>query len=88
MYRALPFVVFLSILVFTTGTREVSASRRSKSALRSLLDYLEDNEYLLTPTRNVFGVDDRTPMESTKYPWSAIGKLSTGCTGTLVVSDC
>src|SRR5690606_36087824 len=35
-------------------------------------------------TKNVFGYDDREAMTSSAQPWSAIGKLSTGCTGTLI----
>ncbi|CAF0936297.1 unnamed protein product [Adineta steineri] len=31
--------------------------------------------------------DNRVAVESSAYPWSAVGKLSTGCTGTLVGSD-
>lgn len=33
---------------------------------------------------NVFGADDRLPMFSSSHPWSAIGKLDSGCTATLV----
>lgn len=33
---------------------------------------------------NVFGTDNRVEMTSEDYPWSTIGKLSSGCTGTLV----
>ncbi len=36
---------------------------------------------------NVFGTDNRVEMTSNKYPWSTIGKLSSGCTGTLVGRD-
>lgn len=36
---------------------------------------------------NVFGADRRVEMTSTDYPWKAIGRLSTGCTGTLVGPD-
>jgi protease YdgD len=42
--------------------------------------------------RNVFGIDDRIPMNSSKYPWSAIGRIEIPtdqkklsiCTGTLI----
>jgi protease YdgD len=42
--------------------------------------------------RNVFGKDDRIPMNSSKYPWSAIGRVEAlnskqvdwTCTGTLI----
>ncbi|CAF3409094.1 unnamed protein product [Rotaria sp. Silwood1] len=37
--------------------------------------------------KNVFGNDDRVQVTSTDYPWSAIGYLNTGCTGTLVGRD-
>jgi V8-like Glu-specific endopeptidase len=33
---------------------------------------------------NVFGRDNREMIESREYPWSAIGRLDSGCTGTLV----
>ncbi len=36
---------------------------------------------------NVFGKDDRKEVTSTAYPWKAVGRLSTGCTGTLVGAD-
>jgi protease YdgD len=36
---------------------------------------------------NIFGKDDRTPITTHSYPWSPIGYLSTGCTGTLVSKD-
>jgi len=34
--------------------------------------------------RNVFGRDDRQPVYSSKMPYSAVGFLNNGCTGTLV----
>lgn len=36
---------------------------------------------------NVFGPDGRVPLERTEKPWSAIGYLSSICTGTLVARD-
>ncbi|UJR18025.1 hypothetical protein I4U23_004926 [Adineta vaga] len=42
------------------------------------------NENTVSQTKNVFGIDKQTPVTSKNYPWRAIGKLSTGCTGTLV----
>lgn len=36
---------------------------------------------------NVFGTDNRVEMTSKNYPWSTIGRLSSGCTGTLVGRD-
>jgi protease YdgD len=36
---------------------------------------------------NVFGTDQRQPMTNTAYPWSTVGYLSTGCTGTLVAKN-
>jgi protease YdgD len=36
---------------------------------------------------NVFGVDNRVDMTSTSYPWSTIGYLDSGCTGTLVARN-
>jgi protease YdgD len=46
-------------------------------------------------TRGVYGPDDRIPMISRKYPWSAIGRIvgestdgnSYTCTGTLIAED-
>lgn len=37
--------------------------------------------------KNVFGVDDRMAITSTGTPWRMIGRLSNGCTGTLVGRD-
>jgi len=37
--------------------------------------------------RNVFGRDNREELTSRKYPWSTVGKISTGCTGVLVGRD-
>ena len=37
--------------------------------------------------QNVFGSDDRQEITTDQYPWRAIGKLSVGCTGTLVGRD-
>lgn len=34
--------------------------------------------------KNVFGHDDRVEINSKSLPWSAIGRLDNGCTGTLV----
>ena len=34
--------------------------------------------------KNIFGQDDRRWITSTEYPYSALGKLDSGCTGTLV----
>ncbi len=34
--------------------------------------------------KNVFGVDNREDITSLDYPWSAIGRLDNGCSGTLV----
>ena len=36
------------------------------------------------PLDNLFGPDKRVPVTSSEFPWSAVGKLSTGCTATLV----
>ena len=37
--------------------------------------------------KNIFGTDDRSPVTSTAAPWASIGRLSNGCTGTLVARD-
>jgi len=33
---------------------------------------------------NIFGPDDRKEVATNSYPWSAVGRLDSGCTGTLV----
>ncbi|MBF0440839.1 MAG: trypsin-like peptidase domain-containing protein [Oligoflexales bacterium] len=33
---------------------------------------------------NIFGKDDRRDISSSEYPWSSVGRLDFGCTGTLV----
>lgn len=46
-------------------------------------------------SRNIFGRDDRVPMVSSSYPWSAIGRVEgeidsnrmSTCTGTLIAQD-
>jgi protease YdgD len=35
-------------------------------------------------TRNVFSLDNREDVLSGAYPWSAVGRIDSGCTGTLV----
>jgi V8-like Glu-specific endopeptidase len=57
-------------------------------------DRLQDNEpgatrgILCKPGQDAEDCDDRTPMRSSKYPWSAIGRLQIGetghCTGTII----
>ncbi|NER36678.1 MAG: trypsin-like serine protease [Oscillatoria sp. SIO1A7] len=45
---------------------------------------------LLPEWTNIHGKDDRVPMTSEQYPWSAIGRIKVGnsaCTGTLVGED-
>ncbi len=34
-----------------------------------------------------FGEDNRVRMPNKRYPWSTIGRISTGCTGSLVARD-
>ena len=34
--------------------------------------------------RNVFGVDEREDLNKASYPWTTIGRLDSGCSGTLV----
>ena len=53
---------------------------------------LEQSTFPFEGGRNVFGKDDRIPMNSSKYPWSAIGRIEVSiddksmniCTGTLI----
>jgi V8-like Glu-specific endopeptidase len=37
-----------------------------------------------SPTKNVFGQDDRSPVVTHDHPYDAIGRLSVGCTATLI----
>ncbi|MEX0269164.1 serine protease [Leptolyngbyaceae cyanobacterium UHCC 1019] len=53
---------------------------------------LERSRFPFEGRRNIFGKDDRIPMNSSKYPWSAIGRIEAfkdkqmlgTCTGTLI----
>lgn len=53
---------------------------------------LERSRFPYEGRRNIFGKDDRIPMNSSKYPWSAIGRVEAfkdkqmlgTCTGTLI----
>ena len=47
-------------------------------AHESLFSAIEEQEW------NVFGDDDREEITTSAYPWVTIGRLSNGCTGTLV----
>ncbi len=55
------------------------------------LAFSQEKIDLKDPTlRNVFDQDDRSPITSTDFPWSAIGKLKSdhgSCSGTLVGED-
>lgn len=53
---------------------------------------LERSRFPFEGKRNIFGKDERIPMNSSKYPWSAIGRIEVPiddksmkiCTGTLI----
>lgn len=41
-----------------------------------------------SPTKNIFGADDRNEITSTDFPWRAIGYVSdVGCSGTMIAAD-
>jgi V8-like Glu-specific endopeptidase len=86
MFRAIVLIVLLSISLVRAGifTARENVELESSSLL---FNRPRASKNALTQTKNVFGKDDRTPMESTDYPWRAIGKLSTGCTGALIVRN-
>ncbi|MCX6118369.1 MAG: trypsin-like peptidase domain-containing protein [Proteobacteria bacterium] len=47
-----------------------------------------DNTTANSEGKNVFGIDQRTEILATSYPWRTIGKISgVNCTGTLVAKD-
>jgi V8-like Glu-specific endopeptidase len=95
------FLALLPILVVHTTIFEAHGTKKSR--LLSMIDdsrtnerthhssatslRSRTNENIPKGLKNIFGIDKRTPMTSTAYPWRAIGKLSTGCTGALVVSN-
>jgi hypothetical protein len=101
MHLVTVFVVILAILMVHAGVDEVRESkklgllsiighsRKNGRICHSSADSLlfRTNKTTSTQTKNIFGNDNRMPMNSTDYPWRAIGKLSMGCTGALVVSS-
>lgn len=44
----------------------------------------DDTDSSKDNTRNVFGADSRQVFFDTSYPWSTTGRVSSGCTGTMV----
>jgi hypothetical protein len=101
MYRAIVLVVLLSISAIRAGLLKVGENIEPGSTFvtsglcnngttchsSSISGHSGANKNTLVQTKNVFGKDNRIPVESTDYPWRAIGKLSMGCTGALVVRN-
>jgi hypothetical protein len=92
MHLAVVFVAFLPILMVHTDVLEGPGSKRVGSLsmiARSSADSFRTkiNKGTTGQSRNIFGKDDRIPVTSTNYPWRAIGKISTECTGALIVSN-
>ncbi len=92
MHLGIVVVVLLAILVVHAdvfegpGGKQLGSlsmlTRSSADSSRTKISKHTEGE-----SRNIFDKDDRIPVTSTQYPWRAIGKISTGCTGTLVVSN-
>ena len=55
--------------------------------LFALLSACADLDYGSDRQENVFGLDNREGITSSEHPWSAIGRLSNGCTATLVANN-
>jgi len=92
MHLAVVFVILLPILMVYADVFETPGSQPLGSLsmiAHSSADSFrtKTNKATLTETRNIFGKDDRIAVTSTSYPWRAIGRLSTGCTGTLIVRN-
>jgi len=92
MHLSVVVVALLPILMVHGGVFEGPGSKRLGSLsmiARSSADSFrtKNNKGTIGQSRNIFGKDNRTPVTSTNYPWRAIGKISTGCTGTLIGPD-
>lgn len=72
------------VAVFTAALGSMAAEEGTFSS--SLVD-ADEAFSVLDIVDNIFGKDDRKPITTKTYPWSPIGYLSTGCTGTLVSKD-
>ena len=69
----------------SSDTQVASQSMLTRPSIEGI--YTKIGMDILQEPTNIFDKDDRFAVTSTKYPWKAIGKISTGCTGTLVVSN-
>ncbi len=92
MHLSVAVVALLPILMVHADVFEGPGSKRLGSLsmiVRSSVDSLrtKTNKGTIGQSRNIFGKDDRIPVTSTEYPWRAIGKISNGCTGALIVSN-
>lgn len=101
MYRTIFPSIFVLFLISSVHTLSLSSRLNEGLDFLCVIGYFCPNEHKCDEpafgktseddhcspieTRNIFGYDDRVAVTSTQYPWRAIGKLSTGCTGTLVV---
>lgn len=84
MNRTFTKLVFISTFIASLGSMAAEEGTFSSGladendALAAISNDIADN---------IFGKDDRKPITTHDYPWSPIGYLSTGCTGTLVSKD-
>ena len=70
-------------------------NKRHLSAVSFIPTSLQQSANPNPGSRNVFGKDERIPMNSSKYPWSAIGRIDIAmnattlkiCTGTLIAKN-
>jgi len=76
----------------TTSAPSTKTRQFPKTTAGFIPAKLEQSNFPFEGGRNVFGKDDRIPMNSAKYPWSAIGRIEVPidqktmkiCTGTLI----
>ncbi|MCY7393367.1 MAG: trypsin-like peptidase domain-containing protein [Leptolyngbyaceae cyanobacterium CAN_BIN12] len=76
----------------TTSAPSTKTRQFPKTTAGFIPAKLEQSNFPFEGGRNVFGKDDRIPMNSSKHPWSAIGRvealngnqLDWTCTGTLI----
>ena len=87
MHLGIVVVTLFSILVVHADVFEGPGSKQLGSLSMLSRARTKLSKGTLGESRNIFGKDDRIAVTSTEYPWRAIGKISTGCTGTLVVSN-
>eukprot|EP00547_Thalassionema_nitzschioides_P006397 CAMPEP_0194200684 /NCGR_PEP_ID=MMETSP0156-20130528/1185_1 /TAXON_ID=33649 /ORGANISM="Thalassionema nitzschioides, Strain L26-B" /LENGTH=403 /DNA_ID=CAMNT_0038925715 /DNA_START=32 /DNA_END=1243 /DNA_ORIENTATION=+ len=88
----LPKVQSITMKDFTKSqTRGIRSSQSNTAANGSAPRHLavhagapSDDGGLGASTRAVFGNDDRYVFQDTSYPYSTVGRVSTGCTGTMI----